>query len=282
MGVNPLVDVDIFSAVFRTSLKMAFFTNKLSGQITISVDHPPVLLLDPDGSARDVLLPVEADSKGLLFYIFNTAGSQPEIISVKEDSDTTVILTLDQNEVGLVYCDGVTWRGFSGFSVDITATIAELNFLDISSLGTGAASKAVVLDGGDDFIWPSGGILTYGGSPINATGNEINNAADVSGRVQELTADGAGVAGIQSLELNHTGTIIAATISDAANHQGLFIVKNTSASGAIAHTLTLTSGTFNGADNVATLNAPKEALVVYFDSAGNGTIIENVGGVALA
>ena len=295
MGVNSLVDVAIFNAVFRTGLKMAFFTKKLSGQITVVVEHPPVLLLDPDGSPRDVLLPAEADSKGLLFYIFNTAGGQPEILSIKEDSDTIVILALDQNEVGLVHCDGTTWRGFSGFSADITATIAELNildgvtalaaelnYLDLASLGTGEASKAVVLDAGEDFIWPSGGFLTYGCSPINATGNEINNAADVSGRVQELTVTAAVVAGIQSVELNHIDTVIAATISDAVNHQGLFVVKDTSATGTELHTLTLTAGTFNGSDNVATFNARDEALIVYFDSTGRGQVIANVGSVALS
>ena len=117
---------------------------------------------------------------------------------------------------------------------------------------------------------------------ITASAAEINNAADVSARVQELTASGTVTAGVQSVELNHGTVVVAAAIADASNHQGLFIVKDTSASGTAAHTLTLTSGTFNGTNNVATLNAPKEALVVYFDSAGNGTIVENIGSVALS
>ncbi len=124
--------------------------------------------------------------------------------------------------------------------------------------------------------------LTEGTLGGDATIAEINNVADVSGRVQELTATGAVTAGKQSVELNHASVVVAATIADASNHQGLFIVKNTSASGTAAHTLTLTSGTFDGTNNVATLNAPNEALVVYFDSAGNGTIIENVGSVGLS
>lgn len=99
---------------------------------------------------------------------------------------------------------------------------------------------------------------------------------------QELTVSGAVTAGVEAVELNDTTTPIAATIADAANHAGLFIVKDTSASGTAAHTLTLTAGTFDGTNNVATLNAPNEALVVYFDSAGNGTIVENVGTVALS
>jgi hypothetical protein len=99
---------------------------------------------------------------------------------------------------------------------------------------------------------------------------------------QELTASGAVVAGVKSVELNHATVVVAATIADAADHHGLFVVKDTSASGTAAHTLTLTAGTFDGTNNVATLNAPNEALIVWFDSAGNGTIVENVGTVALS
>lgn len=101
-------------------------------------------------------------------------------------------------------------------------------------------------------------------------------------KAQELTASGAVSAGVGSVELSHASVVVAATIADSTNHTGLFIVKNTSASGTEAHTLTLTSGTWDGSNTIATLNAPNEALVVYFDSAGNGTIIENVGSVALS
>ena len=118
--------------------------------------------------------------------------------------------------------------------------------------------------------------------PITATPAEINKACDDSARVQELTETGTVTAGVQSVELNHATVVVEATIADAANHQGLFVVKDTSASGTAAHTLTLTAGTFNGTNNVATLNAPDECLIVYFDSAGNGTIVENVGTVALS
>jgi len=131
-------------------------------------------------------------------------------------------------------------------------------------------------------VCDASGNLYQAGVLISATAAEINGAASISGRVQELTVTGNVTAGIQSVELNHATVVVAATIADASNHQGLFIVKDTSASGTAAHTLTLTAGTFNGTNNVATLNAPNEALVVYFDSAGNGTIVENVGAVALS
>lgn len=70
-----------------------------------------------------------------------------------------------------------------------TATSAELNYLDITTLGTGAASKAVVLDAGEDYTWPTTGVLTTGvlkdvaGTTLGATFAEINNACDVSTRL---------------------------------------------------------------------------------------------------
>ena len=70
---------------------------------------------------------------------------------------------------------------------------------------------------------------------------------------------------------------------EGADYSGqLVTVKNTSASGTTAHTVTLTSGTWDGTNTIVTLNAANEFIAVFFDSAGNGTIIENVGGVALS
>lgn len=115
-----------------------------------------------------------------------------------------------------------------------------------------------------------------------ATAAEVNNAADVSARVQELTATGAVTAGVQSVELNHATVAVVATAASSANHEGLFVVKDTSASGTAAHTLTFTAGTFDGTNNKVTLNAPNECIIVYIDSAGDGTIVENVGSVALS
>lgn len=80
--------------------------------------------------------------------------------------------------------DGVTADATELNLLDgVTATTAELNYLDIATLGTGAASKAVVLDAGDDYTWPATGILTYGvlndgTTTLTATAAEINTACD--------------------------------------------------------------------------------------------------------
>lgn len=143
----------------------------------------------------------------------------------------------------------------------VTASAAELNALDGI---TANVDELNTLDG------------------VTATATEINQAADRSAYIQELTATGTVTAGIRFLELNHTSNAIAATIASAANHAGIFVVVDTSASGTAAHTVTLTTGTWNGTNNVATLNARDEMLVVYFDSAGRGHIILNQGSVGLS
>ena len=98
----------------------------------------------------------------------------------------------------------------------------------------------------------------------------------------ELTASGAVPAGTQLVELNHATVAVAATMAPPTGG-GLVVIKDTSASGTAAHTLTLTSGTLNATgNNKATLNASKECLIVYFDSNGNGNVVENLGSVALS
>ena len=81
-----------------------------------------------------------------------------------------------------------------------TLTAAELAYLDIAALGTGAASKAVVLDAGEDYTWPATGIFTYGvlkdpaGTTINATGAEVNKLDDSA----VVLTKGSGVSAAES------------------------------------------------------------------------------------
>lgn len=123
------------------------------------------------------------------------------------------------------------------------------------------------------------------GVEMTATAAELNQVADKSARVEELTTAGAQdvTAGVQSLELNNDTTAIEATIADFSDYEGLFIAKATAEPGVGEdHTLTLTAGTFDGTNTIATFADINDALIVYVDSAGNGTIVENVGSVALS
>jgi len=183
-----------------------------------------------------------------------------------------------------------------------TASAAELNYLDITTLGTGAASKAVVLDASGDYTFPATATLVHpsgatdthasgstlnvagtfqiGGVTVGATAAEIDKAADVSSYVSTLTATGAIPATARYVELNHATVVIAATYTVVPN--SILIIKDTSATGTVAHTVTLSGGTFNGTNTVATLDARDEFLMVHFDSAGRGQVIANVGSVGLS
>ena len=97
---------------------------------------------------------------------------------------------------------------------DVSAT--ELAYLDIATLGTGAASKAVVLDAGDDYTWPATGILTYGvlkdpaGTSLGSTAAELNKLDD---SVTVLTK-GAGVSDAETYAVGYlrNGTLVTTRI----------------------------------------------------------------------
>lgn len=124
------------------------------------------------------------------------------------------------------------------------------------------------------------GALQIANAAMGATAAELNKAADVSSYVLELTATAAISATVRHVELNHATVAIAATYTVVPNT--IMIIKDTSATGTAAHSVTLTGGTFNGTNTVATLNARDEFLMVHFDSAGRGQVIANVGSVALS
>jgi hypothetical protein len=89
--------------------------------------------------------------------------------------------------------------------------------------------------------------------------------------------------GVNNLLLNNDTEAINAVIDNSLNHIGLFTVKAGIEPGSGEdHTLTLTSGTFDGINNVATFADINDALVIIFDIAGNGTIINNTGTVVLS
>ena len=98
-----------------------------------------------------------------------------------------------------------------------------------------------------------------------------------------ITATASIASGTRCIKLSHTSTPILITGPDGVRLKGqTMFITNVSASGTAAHTVTLASGTFDGTNNKATLNAPGETLHVWFDTAGSGCIIANVGSVALS
>lgn len=80
-----------------------------AGEVKLTAN---TLFVDANSSGtEDLLLPPEAASSGLVLDIFNTGG---ESIVVKEDSDTTTIVTIATTKSARVGCDGTTWFAIAG------------------------------------------------------------------------------------------------------------------------------------------------------------------------
>jgi len=96
------------SALKLTQLNTATMTDN----VTLTNASATVQFLDPDnsGSHRTVTLPAEAGAKGLAFIIANT-GDDSDDLAVKEDAGSTTIVTISDGEMGIVVCDGTSWKG---------------------------------------------------------------------------------------------------------------------------------------------------------------------------
>jgi len=244
------------------------------------------------GNSSGVAAALDAKTTGQVLV-----GNGTTLVSATADTAGLVAKTGAQSIAGVktftdgIVCEDGEFKLGAGAGTAVTATAAELNYNDITTLGTGAASKAVVLDAGEDYTWPATGILTYGvlkdpaGTALTATTAEINARCAVASIGQTITSAGAQVvtAGKQSVLLNNAAATIAATIADATQHFGYFVVKaGLEPAEANDHTCTITTGTWDGVNKVATFADINDALVVFFDHAGNGTIISNTGAVGLS
>lgn len=98
---------------------------------------------------------------------------------------------------------------------------------------------------------------------------------------QELTVTGDINALTREVLLNHDTTPVVATKA-AAPASDWMQVKNVSSGGTAAHQAVLTSGTWDGTNNIATLDEPGEGFVVLFDANGDGTVVVNTGGVVFS
>jgi len=141
--------------------------------------------------------------------------------------------------------------------VGVTATAAEINYLDIAVLGTGAESKAVVLDAGGDYIWPTNGCFKYfqlkdsDDTLLSATLEYVNDQCDYT--IQQMTA-GSGFPG--------TGTIYKTGVRKTGNMRKTEIILD----------LTGTSSVATDLDIIGT-HATNPAHIGRITAALNGTVL---------
>lgn len=101
---NNIFDAEASGLKIMERLKFAILSQTLAANLTLSGDDTPTLmLLDPGGASRDVILPPEA--VGNCYVIFNTADAVEDLV-VKDDSGTTTYVTISQNEAAIIFCVG--------------------------------------------------------------------------------------------------------------------------------------------------------------------------------
>lgn len=103
----------LFGERFRGEDYYTTQTQTLAANRTMLCDDAYYQALDPGGAGRDIILPKEAASKGLRFWIRNTADAA-EVLTIKSSDGATTVATPTQDESALVACDGTTWRGVVG------------------------------------------------------------------------------------------------------------------------------------------------------------------------
>jgi len=90
--------------------------------------------LDPGGASRNVTLPAEATSSGLWYWIFNSADVLGELLTVRDDTPTTLVI-LDAGEGCLVKCNGTNWHSVLETYRDFAALGIKTDTIDESTAG---------------------------------------------------------------------------------------------------------------------------------------------------
>jgi len=105
------IDVNKF-AVSNQFVLTDINTETLSADKVIAANDPMIHFLDPGGANRNVdLMPEVA---GQIVIIVNTADMGSEDLIVREDAGVTTIVTLTQNEMAFLTCNGTVWKGMVG------------------------------------------------------------------------------------------------------------------------------------------------------------------------
>lgn len=87
--------------------KSSFYSATLTGALTLDDTYPNLVKLDPGGAHRDITLPAVATHEGVLLQVVNAADNAENLVLKNAGGDT--IATVNQNEEGIVYCDGSAW-----------------------------------------------------------------------------------------------------------------------------------------------------------------------------
>jgi hypothetical protein len=94
------------------------YSATLSGDLTLTTDHPVVTKLDPGGAGRTITLEAESGAAGRFRLVVNSADAA-EVLTINNDA-AAAISTPAQNEAALLYCDGTSWTEIAVFTISFT------------------------------------------------------------------------------------------------------------------------------------------------------------------
>jgi hypothetical protein len=188
----------------------------------------------------------------------------------------------------------------TGQAIDLNGETGGIIFdADANTVIYPSADDVITINvaGASDFTIAANALTALSGSVIKtntidettaASGVTIDGALLKDGRsnlgrqVQALTATAAISIKSGLVTLAHATVVIAATLAAPVAGDELIIV-NTSASGTVAHTVTVAGGvTVDGTLTILTFDAPEEAIHMIAVSASRWKILENIGSVGLS
>jgi len=218
-----------------------------SGDLTMGTITMPGFAVDADGDTNLKSLRVDDGS-----YI--GSDSVTDLILLQADGD--IIIKDGAYDFDIASHDGTNGLLLGG--VTVTATAAELNYVDIATLGTAAASKALTIKG--DSTWTVAGMtcadmgavttMDLNGGSID--GVTIGAAAVAAGSFAALVGTtGTFSAGVTATTISGSGAMQAASLHcdsvnvDGGAIDGTVIGANSAAAGSFA-ALVGTTGVFSG------------------------------------
>ena len=95
-GKNP------FRILRQTWNPGGYAKETLAGNRTLTQSDAQVIGFDCGGGGRDLIMP--PPRKGAWFWVFNQSDAA-ENLAVKQADGTTALVTINQNESGILFCD---------------------------------------------------------------------------------------------------------------------------------------------------------------------------------
>jgi len=246
----------------------------LSGDYTVA-NESLIVVNKTVGAATAVTLPasVTADGRREVVVLDGKGDAGTNNITVTAaGSDTingaaTYVMAANYSRVRLIDIGGGAWIAAAG--VELTSTQAA--FLSSVTAGTGAASKALVLDSGGNVIMPSGGEFGLSRVAVAAAGTNQATAAVLAQQVNAVT----GADGTVGVALPAAATTIGPIqVINTVATSPLFVYPVASGNDAI-NGLSANSALEMGPGEAAWF-IPTSATQWYCSTPGNGRNVENV------